>query len=376
MLFHDFEIAFCGYSGSGKTTLTEKVVRLLSARFTIAYYKHGCHRFDIDREGKDSWIVREAGASTVMISDPEKDAVISARTSASQRFEKLVFADADLLVVEGLKELPIPKLVVVDGERRILDLVRNKNVINVAALVVPDDPAMYEEFDIPVLHRDSVADIAAFIEFFLLHRSAQEHPVCGLVLAGGRSLRMGSDKALIEYHADNQLIHTAKNLQRYCCNTYISCRQEQTDAYQRFGFPLVADTYLDIGPLGGLLSAQKARPEAAWIVLACDLPFLDASTLSQLFTRRNPLRFATAFRNPESGFLEPLCACYEPKSRSRLILRHLEGNNSLLEFLDQSRIEELVCSDGAALTNINDPEGRCGALCKKKAGSSPAFESL
>ncbi len=70
MLFHPFEIAFCGYSGSGKTTLIAEVVRYLSQRLSIAYYKHGCHRFDIDREGKDSWVVRQAGAATVMISDP------------------------------------------------------------------------------------------------------------------------------------------------------------------------------------------------------------------------------------------------------------------------------------------------------------------
>ena len=52
MLFHPFEIAFCGYSGSGKTTLIREVVRHLSLRHSIAYYKHGCHRFEIDREGK------------------------------------------------------------------------------------------------------------------------------------------------------------------------------------------------------------------------------------------------------------------------------------------------------------------------------------
>jgi molybdopterin-guanine dinucleotide biosynthesis protein A len=72
MLFHPFEIALCGYSGSGKITLAAALVRHLSANFTTAYYKHECHRFAIDHEGKDSWIVRQAGASTVMISDPEK----------------------------------------------------------------------------------------------------------------------------------------------------------------------------------------------------------------------------------------------------------------------------------------------------------------
>ena len=109
--------------------------------------------------------------------------------------------------------------------------------------------------------------------------------------------------------------------------------------------------------MGGLLSAQQARPDAAWVVAACDLPFLDEAIVEQLCSQRNPMRFATAFRNPQSGRIEPLCACYEPKSRNRLILRHIEGNNSLSSFLDNARIEELTLHNSGALQNINDPAG-------------------
>ncbi len=360
MLFHPFEIAFCGYSGSGKTTLIAGVVRHLSAKFTLAYYKHGCHRFDLDREGKDSWIVRQAGADTVMISDPATKAVITSheKSSASQLLERHVFADEDLLLVEGLKELPLPKVLLVDTERRILDLVSTGALTNIVALVVPDDPVAYAVYGYPVLHRDCIGDIAAFIEAFLLTSSLKEHPLNGLVLAGGRSSRMGSDKALLAYHADNQLVHTAALLQKQCSEVFISCREEQAETYRHFGIPLITDSYLGIGPMGGLLSAQQARPEAAWVVAACDLPFLDQDIVQQLCSQRNPLRFATAFRNPQSGCLEPLCACYEPKSRCRIILRHIERNNSLLSFLDESRIEELALQNSGALKNINDPEGR------------------
>jgi molybdenum cofactor guanylyltransferase len=360
MLFHPFEIAFCGYSGSGKTTLIEGVVRHLSSRFSIAYYKHGCHRFAIDREGKDSWVIRQAGAATIMISDPEKKAVVTGQVTGLPLLERQAFADHDLLLVEGLKELPLPKLLLVDGEHRILELLTHGGVENVVALVVPDDPLSYQVADIPVFHRDSVIALAAFIETFLLNRAVQDSSLHGLVLAGGRSSRMGRDKALLEYHADNQLLHTAALLQRYCREVFISCREEQAGTYQQFGIPLITDAYLGIGPLGGLLSAQQARLGAAWVVAACDLPFLDEGTVRQLCAQRNPLRFATAFRNPQSGRLEPLCACYEPKSRSRLLYRHLEGDNSLSAFLDESRITELLPEDGEALQNINDSEGMQG----------------
>jgi molybdenum cofactor guanylyltransferase len=361
MLFHPFEVAFCGYSGSGKTTLIAAIVRQLSARLSIAYYKHGCHRFDLDREGKDSWTVGQAGASTVMISDPEKKAVVTTQGSDTSWLERHAFSDHDILIVEGLKELPLPKLVLVDRERRILDLVGNGSLTNVAALVVPDDPAAYATFGLPVLHRDSTSALAAFIETLLLDRSLKESPLHALVLAGGRSLRMGSDKALLEYHAKNQLVHTTALLQPHCREVFVSCREEQAETYRHFGIPLITDSYLGIGPLGGLLSAQRHLPGAAWIVAACDLPLLDEATLRQLSSQRNPLRFATAFRDPHSGCLEPLCACYEPKSRNRLLLRHLEGDNSLSAFLKESRVEELTPHDSGALRNINDPEGRQGA---------------
>jgi molybdopterin-guanine dinucleotide biosynthesis protein MobB len=358
MLFHPFEIAFCGYSGSGKTTLIAEVVRYLSQRLSIAYYKHGCHRFDIDREGKDSWVVRQAGAATVMISDPEKKALLAGQSPDSPLLERHAFAGADLLIVEGLKELPLPKLLLVDSGRKILELVSNGGISNIAAMVVPDDPSSYAPFGIPLFQRDNIREIATFIETFLIDRSMQEHPLYGLVLAGGRSSRMGSDKALIEYHAQNQLLHTATLLQRQCEEVFVSCREEQADAYRHFRLPLITDSYLGIGPLGGLLSAQQAKPEATWVIAACDLPFLDESIVRQLCSQRNPLRFATAFRVPESGRIEPLCASYEPKSRGSLMLRHLWGDNSLSSFLDVSRIKELTPHDGSVLQNINDPEGR------------------
>jgi len=357
MLFHPFEIALCGYSGSGKTTLIAGVVRHLSEKYTVGYYKHGCHRFESDREGKDSWVVRQAGAATVMISDPEKKAIITNDNTPSPAMARSAFADHDLLLVEGLKELPLPKVLLVDGEHRILDLLRDGRITNVKALVVPDDPAFYVDYHLPVLSRNNVIEVAHFIETLLLQRAAYSVPLCGLVLAGGVSSRMGSDKALLNYHADNQLLHTAKLLQSQCQEVFVSCREDQAVHYRHFGIPLVTDAYLGIGPFGGLLSAQQQRPDAAWVVVACDLPFLDQAHLSQLCRQRNPFRFATAFRDAASQRFEPLCACYEPKSRRQLMLQHLEGNNSLATFLQESRIQELSLSETGVLQSINDADG-------------------
>lgn len=356
MLFHPFEIAFCGYSGSGKTTLISSLVSRLAGKYSIACYKHGCHHFDIDRPGKDSWTLGEAGAGTVMISDPEKKAVITRHADKSSLLERQVFSVHDILFVEGLKELPLPKLLLVDRERKILDLVHDGKVSNISALATPDDQADYAEFGVPVFHRDDIDAIASFIESTLFLRSSKNTPLCGLVLAGGLSRRMGHDKALIRYHALNQLLHTASLLGKHCGKVFLSCRTDQCETYRQFNIPMISDAYLDIGPMGGLLSAQQMEPEAAWLLSACDLPFLDETMVSQLVMQRNPLRFASAFRNPDSGLMEPLIACYEPKSRSRLLFMHADGCNSLSAFLENSRIEELAPLKPGALKNVNAPE--------------------
>lgn len=353
-IFHPFEIAFCGFSNSGKTTLISRIVSLLSEQYTIGYYKHGCHHFDIDRRGKDSHVVRQSGATAVMLSDPEKHALIGLGAQDPLLMQASLL-HVDFLIIEGLKELSMPKMVVVDRDFKILELLENKAITNVAALVTPDPAAIPDTFGFPVFQRDSTEEIAGFILNYF-HGKISSTPVFGLVLAGGKSRRMGKDKALLTYHTQNQLVHTAKMLGKQCKQVYLSCRPDQQALYRKYGFPLMVDSYLDMGPLGGLLSAQRLFPDVSWLVAACDLPFLDHPLLSELAAKRNPFSFATAYRQSKTEMPEPLCAIYEPKSRLPLILRHASGNHSLKSFLEDYPIHYLSVENPHSLRNINDPE--------------------
>lgn len=353
--FHPFEIAFCGFSNSGKTTLISRLVSLFSESYSVGYYKHGCHRFDIDREGKDSFVVRQSGARAVMVSDPEKHALISTGSS-DLLLEKTGLLHVDFLLVEGLKELALPKLVLIDHDHKILDLLANKTLKNVIALVTADPASIPDTYGFPVFHRDRIEDIAAYILAFF-HSTVTRRPLFGLVLAGGKSERMGEDKALLAYHTQVQIQHTATMLLKQCKEVYLSCRSDQQSSYGKYGIPLMLDGYLDIGPLGGLLSAQQRFPDASWLVTACDLPFLDHSLISELTAERNPFSFATAYRHADRK-PEPLCTLYEPKSRLPLLLRHATGNNSLRSFLEDSPIHYLSVKDPRYLHNINTPEER------------------
>ncbi|MDR2189180.1 MAG: molybdopterin-guanine dinucleotide biosynthesis protein B [Azonexus sp.] len=102
-----------GYSGSGKTTLLEKLIPCLTARgFTVSVIKHTHHGFDIDRPGKDSYRHREAGASEVLLACDDRWALMREQRGGSASLDDLLarLAPCDLVLVEGFKREPVPKL--------------------------------------------------------------------------------------------------------------------------------------------------------------------------------------------------------------------------------------------------------------------------
>lgn len=107
-----FSIA--GYSGSGKTTLIERLLPQLTARgLRVAVLKHAHHAFDIDRPGKDSYRHRVAGAGEVMLAGGERWALLhELRGGAEPTLAECLqrFSPCDLVIVEGFKNEPVPKL--------------------------------------------------------------------------------------------------------------------------------------------------------------------------------------------------------------------------------------------------------------------------
>lgn len=105
---------FAGFSGSGKTTLIEKLIPRLTAQgLVIALVKHAHHEFDIDQPGKDSYRHREAGATEVLLSSSRRWALIhelrgAPEPSLAEQLKHL--GPCDLVLVEGYKAEPIPKL--------------------------------------------------------------------------------------------------------------------------------------------------------------------------------------------------------------------------------------------------------------------------
>jgi molybdenum cofactor guanylyltransferase len=182
-------------------------------------------------------------------------------------------------------------------------------------------------------------------------------PVYGLVLAGGRSTRMGRDKATLVYGDHRPQLERAMSLLTpQVVRAYVSVRADQAVEPVRARFAQITDTHANIGPIAGLLAAQARHPDAAWLVLACDLPLLDEATLDHLLRARDPTRIATAYRSSHDGLPEPLCAIYEPRSAALLCAYVATGKQCPRGFLAQADTLLLEEPNPRALDNVNTPK--------------------
>jgi len=164
---------------------------------------------------------------------------------------------------------------------------------------------------------------------------------------------MQRDKLALEYGGQPQLARAMALLEALVERSFISVRADQRDDPQRSAYTCITDVLPEIGPIGGIHAALCAHAQAAWLVLAGDLPFLNAATLQQLIAARAPHRLATAFRSSHDGKPEPLCAIFEPASRAPIEAWIAAGQRCPRDFLAHSDVELLTLRDTRALDNVN-----------------------
>jgi molybdopterin-guanine dinucleotide biosynthesis adapter protein len=156
---------FAGWSGSGKTTLIEKLIpRFVGTGLRVSLIKHAHHTFDVDQPGKDSYRHRHAGASEVLVTSSRRWVLMHELRGAHEPpFEEQVkrLSPCDLLLVEGFKHAPIPKLEVWRAEPG-------------EAMLHPNDPHIVAvatdarvETRLPVLNLNDDAAIARFVLDYL-----------------------------------------------------------------------------------------------------------------------------------------------------------------------------------------------------------------
>jgi len=157
-------VSFVAKSNTGKTTLLEKVIAELKQRgYRIGVIKHDAHQFEIDHPGKDSHRLTQAGADTMLISSPEKLAVVK-KHAESPPIEELIatyFSDVDLILTEGFKKSGLPKIEVHRAERSPTLLCRGEQHDPTLIAVASDEPL---ELDVPLLDLNNPAQVADFVE--------------------------------------------------------------------------------------------------------------------------------------------------------------------------------------------------------------------
>jgi molybdopterin-guanine dinucleotide biosynthesis protein A len=186
-------------------------------------------------------------------------------------------------------------------------------------------------------------------------------PIHGLVLAGGNSSRMRADKAALAYGSRPQLAEAFDLVAHKVRHAWISVRPDQVAEPLRARYPQIVDGATGRGPIAGIIAAQAHGPDAAWLVVACDLPFLDEATLDALIAQRDPRRVATAYASRHDGLPEPLCAIYEPASRAAILAHVAGGRDCPRRFLVEHDALLLAPVSPAALDNANTPEDAAAA---------------
>jgi len=181
-------------------------------------------------------------------------------------------------------------------------------------------------------------------------------PVYGLVLAGGASSRMRRDKAVLLYQGKSQLDRAFELANRHVARVFVSVRASQMTEPTRASKPLIVDSVDGEGPIVGIRSALSEYPDVAWLVLACDLPFLSDATIERLLAERDVSKVATAYLSAHDGLPEPLCAVWEPSAAGALSAYQSGGGRCPRKFLMSHPVLLLEPRDRQALDNVNTPE--------------------
>jgi molybdopterin-guanine dinucleotide biosynthesis protein A len=171
----------------------------------------------------------------------------------------------------------------------------------------------------------------------------------GLVLVGGKSIRMGTDKSQLNYFGKPQKEHVKELLESNTLKTYYSAQNDAGNENE------IHDAFLNLGPFGGICSAFQKDPNTAWLVLATDVPFVNDELIQLLLSKRNPSKIATAIKGKSKEFVEPLITIYEPKAYPILLQYLAQGYSCPRKVLINSDVE-IVEVDDDLIRNINTPE--------------------
>jgi molybdenum cofactor guanylyltransferase len=185
------------------------------------------------------------------------------------------------------------------------------------------------------------------------------HTVTGYILAGGKSSRMRSAKALLEIGGEPMVVRTARLIESVAGTATVIGR---TGRYETLGLQVIDDDWPGAGPLGAIATALHAS-HATWnLILACDLPYLTRDWL-EFLVRRAVQSQADAVLPMNALGAEPLCAMYHKRSEAVVSAAVERGVRKVTDGLDRLCVEKIeplewkaFDSEGLLFKNMNSPE--------------------
>ena len=173
----------------------------------------------------------------------------------------------------------------------------------------------------------------------------------GLIVCGGKSSRMGTDKSLLKYHGTEQRYHLCRMLEPFCDKIFISINREQIiSAEPGYNFIVDKNEYDEIGPMAAILSAFADHENKDWLVIGCDYPFIDQKTIADFLEIVTDNETAAFYKD---DFYEPLAAYYPKGLKENLQQQFQTGNYSLQQFLKNNYAAKFFPANAMTIRNIN-----------------------
>ena len=174
-----------------------------------------------------------------------------------------------------------------------------------------------------------------------------------LILTGGKSSRMGQDKASLRIGGVTQLDRIVSIINPVTDEIFLSVAHGDDSVR---ALPTLPDLEPSPGPLGGLQVAFNFDHDSSWLVIACDLPMIQQEDIQALVDQSDEAKDVTCFLNPLDDHPEPLCALYSPSAAEKLTEVLGKNQRCARRFLSSLDRVDLVPSDPRALLNLNRPE--------------------
>ena len=339
-----FIFAVSGVKNSGKTTLITKLIPLLTEQgLNVATVKHDGHDFEPDVPGTDSCAHLKAGAYGSAVFSKNRFMLVKNRPSITEVELISAFPEADIIILEGFKHSSYPKIELVRSGNSSEPVCDPCSLIAIASDFSPSNPA-----GVPII---DINDPVAAAETLLACRAAGEN-ISLIVLAGGRSSRMGTDKADLIYKDSSFLENQISK------GSMLGIRDIAISGYQgdNCSERVIPDIHPGNGPLGGLENTLRSINYNRALVLSVDVPQVPLFALVHLINAAKAQDIPAAILR-HNGKSEPLIGVYDAALADEMLAEITQRNGSVFALLRRVGYAVFDCdANDKWIESINDKE--------------------